>query len=67
MFISWEREKPTKRKRGKKMEIKVTANFSKSEQEILEKASETLESVALVIIKGLQIAEKPIRVWSKFW
>lgn len=49
------------------MEIKVTANFSKSEQEILEKVSETLEDVALVIIKGLQIAEKPIRVWSKFW
>jgi hypothetical protein len=49
------------------MEIKVTANFSKSEQEILEKVSDTLEGVALVIVKGLQIAEKPLRVWSKFW
>lgn len=49
------------------MEIKVTANFSKEEQEILVKIEDTLESVALVVIKALQVAEKPIRVWSKFW
>ena len=49
------------------MNIKRTADFTKSEQEILEKVSDTLEGVALVIVKGLQIAEKPIRVWSKFW
>jgi hypothetical protein len=49
------------------MEIKITANFSKEEKEILEKVEDTLESVALVIVKALQVAEKPIRVWSKFW
>jgi hypothetical protein len=49
------------------MEIKVTANFSKSEQEILEKVGDTLESVGLVVVKALQVAEKPIRLWSKFW
>jgi hypothetical protein len=49
------------------MEIRITANLTTKEKETLQKVGDTLEGVANVVVKALQVAEKPIRLWSKFW
>lgn len=48
------------------MEIKITANFSTKEEQLIETVKETIEKVELGIVRALQISEKPLRLWARF-